>query len=335
LDSITHIALGACLGEAMAGKQLGKKAMLTGVLAHSLPDIDFLAAFWLDTSDNLFAHRGLTHSFFFLVIMSPLLALFFRRYIKKGNISYQHWLFFFLVAGGLHLLLDALNNYGTGWFEPFNSKRVAFNVIFVADPFFSLFPGIAFLLLLFYKQHRIRKIIYITGLSASLLYTGYCISNKLRIEEKMRDVLAAQSFTYKRFMTTPAPFQNWLWFAIAETDSGYYTTYISVFDRNGSNRLSFFPRNENLLQEVNEKTEAKKLIRFSQGYYTLEKNRDTIVMNDLRFGQITGWDDPFIGFSFHYYLQPATDNKLVVQRGRFANWNKRTWRAFVRRIRGI
>ncbi|MBL0267974.1 MAG: metal-dependent hydrolase, partial [Chitinophagaceae bacterium] len=211
MDSITHIALGACLGEAMAGKQLGKKAMLIGILAHSLPDIDFLAAFWLDTTDNLFAHRGITHSFFFLLIISPLLALLFRHFIKKGAISYRHWLLLFLLAGGLHLLLDALNNYGTGWFEPFDSRRVAFNVIFVADPFFSFFPGIAFLLLLFYKQHRIRKIIYISGLSASLLYTGYCISNKLVIQQKMRNVMAAQPFTFKRFMTTPAPFQNWLW----------------------------------------------------------------------------------------------------------------------------
>lgn len=334
MDSITHIALGACIGEALAGKQLGRKAMLLGILGHSMPDIDFLAAIWLDTADNLFAHRGLTHSFFFLFLISPLLALLFQRHFKKREISYRHWVFFFLTAGGLHLLLDALNNYGTGWFEPFNSKRVAFNVIFVADPFFSLAPGIAFLLLLFFRKQRIRNIIYITGLSASLLYTGYCISNKLVIEQKMRNTLAAQAFTYKRFMTTPAPFQNWLWFAVAETDKGFYTTYISVFDRNKSYPLSFFPKNDSLQEQITDQQEAKKLIRFSQGYYTLEKNRDTIVINDLRFGQITGWDNPFHGFSFHYYLQPVTDNKLVVQRGRFANWNRKTWQSFIRRIRG-
>lgn len=334
MDSITHIAIGACLGEAMAGKQLGRKAMLVGVLAHSLPDIDFLAALWLDTADNLFAHRGLTHSFFFLLILSPLLALIFQRIFKTNSISYRHWLFFFLIAGALHLLLDALNNYGTGWFEPFDHRRVAFNVIFVADPFFSIAPGIAFLLLFFYRRHRIRKIIYISGLTVSLLYTGYCISNKLIIEQKMRNILTAQPFAFKKFMTTPAPFQNWLWFAVAETDSGFYTTYISVFDNNRDYRLSFFPRNDSLLEQVRDKKEAVKLIRFSQGYYTLEKNRDTIVINDLRFGQITGWDDPLYGFSFHYYLQPVTDNKLVVQRGRFANWNQKTWRTFIRRIRG-
>ena len=42
--SITHIALGACMGEAFSGKQLGKKATLWGAIAQSIPDIDFIEA---------------------------------------------------------------------------------------------------------------------------------------------------------------------------------------------------------------------------------------------------------------------------------------------------
>jgi len=37
MDSLTHITLGACLGEAFAGKKIGKKAMLWGILAVSTP----------------------------------------------------------------------------------------------------------------------------------------------------------------------------------------------------------------------------------------------------------------------------------------------------------
>ena len=40
------------------------------------------------------------------------------------------------------------------------------------------------------------------------------------------------------------------------------------------------------------------------------------------------------GFFIYYYLHPVMDNKLVVQRGRFAKWNQKTWRTFIRRIRG-
>ena len=35
-----------------------------------LPDIDFVASFWLDTAHDVWAHRGLTHSFLFIVVMN-------------------------------------------------------------------------------------------------------------------------------------------------------------------------------------------------------------------------------------------------------------------------
>ena len=87
MDSITHIALGACMGEAFAGKQLGRKAMLWGALAQSIPDIDFLASFWMDTASNLLAHRGFTHSFLFCLISGLILALLAERWHRPHNIS--------------------------------------------------------------------------------------------------------------------------------------------------------------------------------------------------------------------------------------------------------
>ena len=42
MDSLTHIVLGAAIGEAMLGKKIGKKGILWGALAASLPDIDVL-----------------------------------------------------------------------------------------------------------------------------------------------------------------------------------------------------------------------------------------------------------------------------------------------------
>jgi inner membrane protein len=73
------------------------------------------------------------------------------------------------------------------------------------------------------------------------------------------------------------------------------------------------------------------LKQFSQGYYTVENWGDTLVFNDLRFGQINGWQNPKSRFAFHYYLSHPQDNDLIVQRGRFAGvdaesirmmWNK-------------
>ncbi|MCP2937538.1 hypothetical protein NK983_33070, partial [Salmonella enterica subsp. enterica serovar Typhimurium] len=66
----------------------------------------------------------------------------------------------------------------------------------------------------------------------------------------------------------------------------------------------------------------------------VEKWNDTLVFNDLRFGQIIGWENKRGRFVFHYYLQHPEDNELVVQQGRFAGWNRQTFFSMLRRIRG-
>jgi inner membrane protein len=323
------------MGEAFAGRTVGKKAMLWGILAQSIPDIDFLASFWMNTADNLLAHRGFTHSILFALLVSPLFALMAEKLHRPHNISFRRWLAFLGSLVLVHIFLDAFNNYGVGWFEPFSHYRIAFNVIYVADPFFSVFPGIALVMLLVLrKKSKARRYWWIMGLGCCFVYLGYCSINKLYIKHKAKQVFAQQKITYSNFLTTPAPLQNWLWFVAAATDSGYYTGYISVFDDPKNVRLYFFPQRKQLLAAVKNKEEVAKLIRFSQQFYTVEKRGDSIVFNDLRFGQVTGWHNPKEGFAFYYYLQPEVDNTLVVQRGRFAKWNAASFQSFIRRIKG-
>ena len=323
------------MGEAFAGRQLGRKAMLAGVIAHSLPDIDFVAALWLSTADNLHAHRGFTHSILYILLISPLLAVVARFFLKHEEISFRRWVIFFLIISALHIFLDAFNNYGVGWFEPFSSYRISFDTIYVADPFFSIMPGIALVMLLFIKHgQKARRFWWKVGLYSCLIYLSYTVINKIIINNRVTRVLANQQIVAKRVFTTPAPLQNWLWFVAAEMDSGFYTGYVSVFDKKLTNELIYSPKNDSILNLLPNREEANKIIKFSQGYYTVEKHADTILLNDLRFGQITGWHDPRQRFAFYYYLQPEMDNTLVVQRGRFANWNKETFQSFINRIKG-
>jgi len=323
------------MGEAFAGNTVGKKAMIWGILAQSVPDIDFLAAFWLDTPSNLLAHRGFTHSILFSALMTMLLAILAERWHRPHNISLVKWIAFFGAVILGHIFLDAFNNYGVGWFEPFSHTRISFNILYVADPFFSAIPAIAFVMLLWFKKNNTkRKFLWRFGLGMSLLYLGYCVINKVTINRNVKKMLAKQQIHYTRFLTTPAPLQNWLWYIVAGTDSGYYVGYRSVFEHSNKLALEFFPSNDSLLQPVEHTKEVEQLIRFSQHFYTVEKKRDTLIFNDLRFGQIIGWQNPKEQFVFYYFLQPKIDNTLVVQRGRFAKWDEESFKSMVRRIRG-
>ena len=336
MDSLTHIALGACVGELFFEKGFGKKAMLWGALAQSIPDIDFVSSLWMNTPESLLAHRGFTHSLVFAALIIPVFSMLANKIHKPHNITFLRWILFFTTSVLLHLFIDAFNNYGIGWFEPFTDKRFTFNAIYVADPLFSL-PAIVgcIALIALHSTHHKRIIWARTSIIMTGFYLFYALFNKYEASKPLPEFAKKQNIQYDRFFTTPAPFNTWLWFVVYEKKDGFYTGYRSVFDTTKHIELQWHARNEYLLKPVADHQEVFDLKKFSQGYYTVEQKKDTLIFNDLRFGQIVGWHDAKQSFVFHYYLSHPEDNKIVVQRGRFALWNKETMTSFFKRIRGI
>ncbi|MBS1933255.1 MAG: metal-dependent hydrolase, partial [Bacteroidetes bacterium] len=251
MDSLTHIALGACIGEAFFEKGFGKKAMLWGALAQSIPDVDFVASFWLNTSENLLAHRGFTHSILFAIIIIPVFALTAEKIHRPHNISFKKWILFFTVEVFIHLFIDGFNNYGIGWLEPFSHARFSFNTIYVADPFFSFWPGIACIVLFITgRYNKARAFWWKFGIIIPFLYLCYCVADKIKIDRDVQTIFASQHIPHQRYFTTPAPLQNWLWYVVAGDDGGYYVGFRSLFDRKKEISFQYFPRNDSLLNPV-------------------------------------------------------------------------------------
>ena len=335
MDTITHIVLGATLGEALAGKRLGKKAMLLGAVAQNLPDIDIIASCWMDTAHDVEAHRGITHSFLFVLVMAPLLARMARNRWPSVSMSFSRWVIFFGLQLFTHIFLDAFNTYGTGWFEPFSHYRVSFNALFVADPFYTVWLLISSVALLVIKRNSpFRKYWVMAGLTISSFYLYYCLLNKYKVDKWAAEALQREHIPYDRYFTTPAPLNNWVWYIVAADSAGYHTGYLSVFDRNKNEDFHFFPRNDSLLALFRQRSDVQALMRFSSGYYTIGRRNDTLLFNVLRFGQMHGWEDGNAGFVFHYFLQSPENNNVVLQRGRAAEWNRESFLALVRRIKG-
>ncbi len=335
MDSLTHIAIGAIIGDALAGKTLGKKAMLVGAICQIIPDIDFIASFFLSPTENLLAHRGFTHSLLFGFIITIIISFTASKWKKLQDLNFKKWMLFIGTEIFVHLLLDACNIYGVGWFEPFSQYRVSFNFIFVADPLYSLWLGISVVALWWLpnkQQHRARWTKF--GLIISSCYLCFCLVNKVFINQKLEKTLQLQHIEHTRYFTTPTAFNNLLWYCVAESDSGYYIGYRSVFDTSEQIKITYFPQQKELLNAIDEDEELGNLLQFSKGYYTVEKGNDALIFNDLRFGRVAGWEKSETEFAFHYYLQYPRKNILVVQRGRFAEWNLRTMKSMANRISG-
>lgn len=320
MDSVTHIVLGACVGEVVMDKKAGKKAMLWGALAQSVPDIDFINGAWMPLTKELMAHRGITHSFLFAFVVSLFLALVASKWHKKDAISTSKWFSFFLIEVLIHLLLDSLNNYGTGLLEPFSTERIAFNILYVADPLFTIIPLFVFLFLLFSKMDHLHRIKWARiGILAPVFYCCFALLNKFNIEKSVAKHVTHSS----KYFTAPTLLNNFLWTAVIQDSTGFQVGYKSIFSKNEF-VFTRFEQHETYLDSIHDHQEVMDLKVFSQGFYSLEKWNDTLVFNDLRFGQINGWENPSSKFAFHYFLSHPANNDLVVQRGRFSALNIRS-----------
>ena len=84
MDSITQAALGASLAGAVAGKTLGRSALLVGAVLGTLPDLDVIIDYGTAVA-NFTQHRGFSHSLFVLLPLSVLLAFALHRWRQIGR----------------------------------------------------------------------------------------------------------------------------------------------------------------------------------------------------------------------------------------------------------
>jgi inner membrane protein len=335
LDSITHIAIGICTGEIIAGKQLGKKAMLWGAIANSIPDIDVVAAFWMNPADALLAHRGFTHSILFQLLLIPLSAFALKKFYSQEKFSFSGWML--LMGSGLflHIFLDALTSYGTGWFEPFSHYRVSFNTLFIVDPLFSIgFITGAIVLLIMKAQNPKREKIARTFTIISACYLLFAMVNKIRVNEIIENTLTRNKISNENYFSTPTPLNNLLWYIVASDSNGVHIGYYSIFDHSDSIQYTSIIRDPHLSDSLKSDKNVQKLVRFSQGYFMLQKENDMVVFSDLRMGQLGGWADPTAPFVFRYFLTQRENNSLMIQKGRMAAMQDGAFEKLWERIKG-
>jgi inner membrane protein len=159
-------------------------------------------------------------------------------------------------------------------------------------------------------------------------YLLISLFNKDHVDKQVRKIAHSRNIRNDHFLSTPTPLNNLLWFVAIPDSNGFFIGYRSVFDSKPDMEFRYVNRNDSLLASLPDQESIRQLKRFSQGYYTAEVySRDTVVFNDLRFGQEAGWINLRNPFAFHFYLNHPDENALVVQRGRFARWDMRVmWR---------
>ncbi len=314
MDPITHLLTGAAIGEAYLGRKAGNKAVLWGAIAGILPDIDLLLGQFMSMVNEFAFHRGVTHSIVFMLMISPVFGIFLNKIYKNTPVSWKRWTVLFLLALTSHLLLDFFTNWEMLLFWPLDYK-VANQNIFVIDPLFTLPLLVCIVWMMFKRQKsQIRKKLAVAGLLISSAYMTLTLINKIYINRIFADALTHQNIPYTRFKTKPTLFNNILWVATAETPKGFYTGYYSHFDKDKNIVFHFFEKRHHLIEPYLHHPDVQKMLDFTMGYFTVEQKADTVVINDLRFGQSAGWERGKGNFVFSYFIIPENDNVKIEDR---------------------
>ena len=316
MDSLTQAVLGATVGEVVLGKKVGNKAPLWGAVAGTIPDLDVVLNFFVGEVQSTLWHRTFSHSLFMLTVAAPLFGyLVYLIYRRKSSATFSDWTMLFFWGLITHPLLDGCTNYGTMLLYPFSMERIAWRTIFIIDPLFTLPLLIVTIAVLFMKKTSLRRRrTAIVGLSISSVYLLTTFFVKAHVSNVVTDSLRDQDIAYQKFMTSPAFFNNILWSTVVRSEAGYHVGYYSLLDNDRQIEFNHLPQNEALLLPYLEAASPEKqqmihdLISFSERFYALEEAEEGVLLNDLRFGIMTGWFDlseDFI-FSFHIFSQGET-----------------------------
>lgn len=294
MDSVTQFVLGAAVGEVIAGRKVGNKALWIGGLAGTIPDLDVIPGQWMQTVTKLEFHRGPSHSIFFAILAAPvfgwLTAKIWNYFSKSNNTDWRNWSWLYFWGFFTHALLDCCTTWGTQLFWPFSEYAVAWQNIFVVDPIYTIPLIIAFLWLHFlHKESRQRQIVLQIGLLLSHLYLALTFMNGLEIERMARRDLLEREMVYDHLAVRPAPFQNLLWGAVArKPDGNFLVSYFSFMDRNSHDWLEI-QHGPELPNSIQSDSRIQRLLRITQGLYTIEKLDNGYRINDLRFGRMFDW----------------------------------------------
>ncbi|HKK22182.1 MAG TPA: metal-dependent hydrolase, partial [Pseudohaliea sp.] len=139
MDPLTQGLAGAALPQAAVRGTGAATAGLQGFLAGMTPDLDVLIRSSEDPLLFLEYHRQFTHSLVIIPFGGALCALLLHPLFgrRRGLTPLTTWLCCTL-GYATHALLDACTTYGTQLFWPFSDVRVAWNVVSIIDPLFSL-----------------------------------------------------------------------------------------------------------------------------------------------------------------------------------------------------
>ena len=285
MDSLTHIAVGATIAEAVLGPKVGNRAAMWGAIGATIPDLDVFLPMG-GAVEAFTYHRGFSHSLIFLTALTPALAWAITKIHPATAKHWRGWMLAVFIVLLTHPLQDAFTVYGTQILWPLEMPPVSWSTIFIIDPAYSLpvFIGI-FCALFMSRQRQTGHRMALVGLGLSTAYLAWSVTAKAMIDTRLEATLEARGLAGNKVHTTPTPFNTVLWRVLVMDGDRYHEGYVSLLDPAGTEvAFTAYPTNPALLEGIKDTWPVQRLKWFTQGFYSVRAGSPEIVMTDLRMG---------------------------------------------------
>lgn len=322
MDSLTQLALGAAVGEAAAGRQIGRRALVWGAICGTLPDLDVFVPLG-DAVRDFTYHRSASHSLFVLALVTPLVAWLILKLHPDTKAHRRRWLALVYLVFATHVLLDSFTVYGTQIFWPLWTTPMTWSTIFIIDPMYSLPLLIGIIAAL--VTGRRAKWGYTTnaaGLALSTAYLLWTLGAKGHVESVANAALEEQGISTQKVLTTPTPFNSVLWRILAVDDGHYYEGFYSLLDDSNAVEFTRLSRSLSLIEPLKQTWPVQRLAWFTKDFYAAEREAGDIVIKDLRMGVEPDYVFRFrVGQVGNPHAFPAPVTRLPAER----NWGRLHW----------
>ena len=223
MDLITQGLLGATVAQAGAKPDEVRLASLIGFCAPLLADADALIRSSEDPLLVLENHRHFTHALLFIPIGALLASLLLWPLLRKRigfNKIYVYSLLGYATAG----ILDACTSYGTHLLWPFSDGRIAWSIISIIDPVFSIGLIVALVFGLLKGNSYAAK----AGLVFAAAYLLLGVIQHERAETIAYAEAQQRGHSVERLIVKPTIGNLLLWRSVYEAGNMYYVDAVHV-----------------------------------------------------------------------------------------------------------
>jgi inner membrane protein len=288
MDLLTQGLLGASLAQTHARTHEARLATGIGFFSGLIADADILIQSSNDPLLTVEFHRHFTHSIFFVPFGAAIAAILLWPFMRKRMVFPRLYLFC-LLGYSLSGVLDALTSYGTHLLWPLSETRLAFNIISVIDPVFTLILLIAVI-----GTFRQRTAMFARcGLIIVTLYLLFGWVQLQRAESTALMLAQMRGHHVDRLLVKPTLANLLLWRSVYESDNRFYVDAIRVgllsephvYAGESTEKfimakhLHQLPENSVLAKDI------ARFTRFSDGFVTLQPGKPDLLV-DVRYSNL-------------------------------------------------